>query len=592
MTLLLARRQDDAEAELRQALKLDPKHTGALYRLAVLLITQRRNLTEARKLAQTADQANPGEGYAAVMAAWALYLSGDKKAAVREMEQVARAHPTNFEAWARLAMGLKALGLTDSAKRAAEIAAQIAPRPPMILNTPGGAPAPQAKRYGRMATTSQGRPDPPEGRIAELERQLRAVHVIAAELGQQTEVESIVRRSLEVAMEVVSAQAGAVLLYDPEQDKLVFRYVVGGAGEEIVGDAVDTDQSIAGRAFRQGITCVSDEVGLDPDHSAAIEERTGYTTTSMVTVPLRASGGQSVGVVQVLNKRHGGFDGGDVAVLEILAHQIASRLENARLQQEARLAEVAKYVGHISHDLKNMMTPIQTGAQMLNEIAATDASQAEALLAREDLPEDARAEVEAIAGDLTGLVPEIVAMILEGALTTQQRMAEIANAVKGMIVQPTFEQTDVVEVAERVVHLLTMQAEGLGVAIRVEKDGEVPPAIVDGRQLYNALYNLVFNALEACEGKGIVTVTLRARPEGEFPDGNWVELEVRDTGKGIPEDVRRKLFTDQARSTKPTGTGLGTRIVKNVVDAHGGGIEVDSEEGSGTAIRLRLPLTR
>ncbi|MCX7597866.1 MAG: GAF domain-containing sensor histidine kinase, partial [Armatimonadetes bacterium] len=347
-----------------------------------------------------------------------------------------------------------------------------------------------------------------------------------------------------------------------------------------------------GRAFREGQTLVSDQVSLDPDHATEIEEQTKYITTNMVTVPLKTGDAKPLGVMQVLNKAEGRFDEDDVAILEILAHQIASRLENARLQQEARLAEVAKYVGHVCHDLKNLMTPLQTGAQTLNEIVATDAQQLDDLLQSGKLTEDIREPVAAVAEDLHSLVPEILQMMLEGSLATQQRMAEIANAVKGMTVQPVFEEADVVEVAERVVNLLKVQAQDQGVELSLKKDGYIPHAVVDSRQVYNALYNLVFNAIEACEGRGAVTVSISARPQGEFPEGNYVCIQVADTGKGMPEEVRRKLFTDEAITTKATGTGLGTRIVKNVVDVHGGTIEVNSREGEGTTITVRLPLRR
>ena len=67
---------------------------------------------------------------------------------------------------------------------------------------------------------------------------------------------------------------------------------------------------------------------------------------------------------------------------------------------------------------------------------------------------------------------------------------------------------------------------------------------------------------------------------------------MADTGSGIPDNVREKLFTDDAISTKPGGTGLGTRIIGNVVRAHGGVIDVESEVGEGTTMTIKLPLTR
>ena len=430
-------------------------------------------------------------------------------------------------------------------------------------------------------------------RIAELERQLEAVHRIATELGRQTEVDSIVRRSLEVAMQAVLAEAGSILLYDPDQDKLVFRYVVGGAGEALVGVAIDPSEGIAGRVFREGKTAVTEDVSLDPDHIDVIPAETNYKTKNMVTCPLISTRGEVIGVMQVLNKRDGRFDANDVALLEVLAHQIASRIEAARLQEEARVAEIIKYVGNISHDIKNMLTPVQTGAMTLQEALAADAEMVGEAKEREDVPEDVREQLDAVHIDLSELAPEIIAMIIDGAADIQQRMAEISNAVKGMVAEPVFELQDVRPIAERVVAALNILAESNQVTLELDVPDDLPKAEVDAKQLYNAIYNLAFNAIEACDDTGgQVTIRLRAKEEGEFPDGNYLEVEVADTGKGMPEEVRRRLFTDQAISTKPTGTGLGTRIVKNVVDAHGGVIEVESEEGKGTTIRFRIPLRR
>jgi signal transduction histidine kinase len=66
-------------------------------------------------------------------------------------------------------------------------------------------------------------------------------------------------------------------------------------------------------------------------------------------------------------------------------------------------------------------------------------------------------------------------------------------------------------------------------------------------------------------------------------------ISVIDTGGGMTPDVRDRLFTKRAVSTKPGGTGLGTKIVKDAVDAHGGTVWVESELGAGTKIHIRLP---
>ncbi len=73
-------------------------------------------------------------------------------------------------------------------------------------------------------------------------------------------------------------------------------------------------------------------------------------------------------------------------------------------------------------------------------------------------------------------------------------------------------------------------------------------------------------------------------------DRKAVVLSITDTGRGMPPAMRDSLFTDRVVSRKAGGTGLGTKIVKDVVDAHDGSISVESEEGKGTTFRLQLPL--
>ena len=101
------------------------------------------------------------------------------------------------------------------------------------------------------------------------------------------------------------------------------------------------------------------------------------------------------------------------------------------------------------------------------------------------------------------------------------------------------------------------------------------------------MYNLVNNAIPEVPTGGSVTV------HGTLIDGGTtVCISVSDTGRGMPPEIRDSLFSDSAISRKRGGTGLGTKIVKDVVDAHGGTITVDSEEGVGTTFHVRLPVRR
>ena len=111
--------------------------------------------------------------------------------------------------------------------------------------------------------------------------------------------------------------------------------------------------------------------------------------------------------------------------------------------------------------------------------------------------------------------------------------------------------------------------------------------MLDRRRMYNAIYNLVHNAVAATPAGG--TVRVIAQHDARAAGGDRLRLDVVDDGAGIAPAVLRTLFTDETVSTKVGGTGLGTRIVQQVARAHGGEVRVKSVEGQGAAFTLELP---
>jgi len=98
------------------------------------------------------------------------------------------------------------------------------------------------------------------------------------------------------------------------------------------------------------------------------------------------------------------------------------------------------------------------------------------------------------------------------------------------------------------------------------------------------------NAIHATPPGGRIALRVEAVRDGCFPEGSCVRLEVSDNGEGIPPQVLRRLFSAESISTKSGGTGLGTRIVREVADLHRGTVTVFSEVGKGSCFTLTLPL--
>ncbi len=424
-------------------------------------------------------------------------------------------------------------------------------------------------------------------RLRRRERELAAIRRITVALHARTNVDELERQALDVAIETVDAQGGTIYLHDPQKRCLIFRYVVGATPEltsQLQGKEMPDTQGIAGEVLQTGHGRITADVSKDDTHYRGVDHETQYTTKSACTVPLKNMTGESIGVLQVLNRQYGEFDEDDLEVLEILGSQAGSAIVNARLFEEARRASVINLIGDISHDVKNLLTPVVTGTQTLEIMM--DSMYEDLDRATENLTETEKAGIAWAVGGVRDFYKEAMNMVYDGAQDAQERVREIADAIKGIVSEPHFELTDFRERAEAVAKVLRLVAERKGVAIDLAGIQDAAPVELDRKGIYNAIYNLINNAIPETPEGGMISV--RTSP-CVVNGGEGLRIQVADTGQGMPEAVRERMFTDSAISTKPGGTGLGTRIVKNVVEAHHGTIRVDSERGKGTTFTIEIP---
>ena len=245
----------------------------------------------------------------------------------------------------------------------------------------------------------------------------------------------------------------------------------------------------------------------------------------------------------------------------------------ADLLEEIKIAEIARALGDIGHDVKNLLMPVQTGVDLLREEIQ------EILVRLAAGGEGAQAEAS------RKMSNELIEMIVNNTRRIQDRVRELADAVKGVTTAPEFKPCRISVCVEAVIGSLRRYAAEKGVALHADGLESLPVIQADERRLFNALYNVIDNAIPEVPAGGSVTV------RGQIDVGaDMFVISVADTGSGMSPDVRDALFTTQVISRKAGGTGLGTKIVKDVVDAHKGSIRVESELGVGTTIHIRLPL--
>jgi len=146
---------------------------------------------------------------------------------------------------------------------------------------------------------------------------------------------------------------------------------------------------------------------------------------------------------------------------------------------------------------------------------------------------------------------------------------------------PRLGRVEIVSLLQEILGLLGPQAAAAGVRVEIRSAAPVVPVRGDRDQLREVFLNLGQNALQSMPNGGALGVEVG-------PDGECVEIAVKDCGPGIPEAERERIFLPFV-STKADGLGLGLAIVRRIVEEHGGTVSCRSGVGAGAVFVVRLP---
>jgi two-component system sensor histidine kinase HydH len=138
------------------------------------------------------------------------------------------------------------------------------------------------------------------------------------------------------------------------------------------------------------------------------------------------------------------------------------------------------------------------------------------------------------------------------------------------------------EITSYSIKLLESDIKRKGINIKEEHEDNLPSVLIDKDQMTQALLNILLNSIEAVDKNGEIRTGIR-----QIKDG--LQLSIADNGNGIAKENIDKIF-EPFFTTKKSGTGIGLALVKKIVDAHNGKIAIESKEGEGTNVNIRLPL--
>ncbi|HYR95324.1 MAG TPA: ATP-binding protein [Candidatus Binatus sp.] len=248
----------------------------------------------------------------------------------------------------------------------------------------------------------------------------------------------------------------------------------------------------------------------------------------------------------------------DLALLAVFAAHAAVALKNAREQSRLRggaLAALGRVATQVAHELNNPLGGLKLYAGLL---------------------QDRLRKV----GDDQGVE---MALKVDRALA---HLGDLASDITAYGRPPELRQepVGVNTLVEECLDLAEDRIATRGVRVVRELHDTVREVRLDAREIRKAVLNLMLNGVDAMESGG--TLTVRTRPL----DGGRIEIAVEDTGCGMDEETRTRMF-ELFFTTKPNGTGLGMAITRSVVDLHGGRLEVESAPGRGTRVRIELPAT-
>ena len=389
-------------------------------------------------------------------------------------------------------------------------------------------------------------------------RELNALYEVEKELSAALDLDDLLSRILAQAINVLGGGAGSIALVDAD-GSLRFRTVQGPAAPRLIERTVPHGTGLLGWSIKHRQPLVIDDPSHDPRHAAEIAAEVGVAPQHLLVAPL-IDGEDAIGGIEIIDQRRaqrdrdGAWNNDDLKLLVLIAAQAASAISLARRRSEQsnrdRLASIGRMLAGLLHDLKTPMTIISGYAQLM--AAMDDAGE------RDKYVEQIQRQFDL----MSGMTREVLAF---------------ARGDTDLVIRKVY----VHRFAEELSTQLGAAVQGRGIDFEVEAryDGI---AYFDEQKLMRVFHNLTSNAIEAMPDGGHLRVVI----DRQGDDLVWT---IKDTGPGIPAQVRARLFELFATGRKG-GTGLGLAIVKRIIDDHRGTIHPETGP-TGTTFVIRIPVS-
>ena len=405
--------------------------------------------------------------------------------------------------------------------------------------------------------------------LAFLDRVSRAISAIL-------DLDELLLTILNEVQGVLDVDATSLWLIDPYTNELVCWEATGLQRRAVRGRRLAPGEGIAGWTVQHGDSLVAPDTRADPEQSAELERLLGMPVRSILTVPLRARQ-DVICMLQTVAMEANHLNMSHLALMEPLAATAAIAIENARLfaEEEQSAAELAnaleqqreldrlkdQFVQNVSHELRTPLALVKAYAELLDS------------------------------GELGAFLPdqyEPIAIIARRTQMLSKTVEDLTTILETEHQVPQRERVHMADLVQKLQSDFQVVVQKAELTLQVRVDPGLPPLFGDPVHLYRMMDNLMGNAIKFTPGGGSITVSLRRA------DDNLM-LEVSDTGIGIASDQVGRVFErfyqiDGSMSRRYGGAGLGLALVREIVEAHKGMVDVESQVGQGSTFTVWLPI--
>ena len=460
--------------------------------------------------------------------------------------------------------------------------------------------------------------------MLENKRLMQELHEKVRELSLLNEVGRILTSTLnwdevldlvmKESKEVLKAEASSLLLLDEKGEELHFAIALGEKGETLKDIKLKIGEGIAGWVAERGEPLSVPDVHNEPRFCGRMDELSGFTTRSILCVPIWARG-RVIGVIEVLNRIDGSpFDNKDLELLSSVAMQAGIAIENAKLVKtledtnltlEKASRHKSEFLAKMSHELRTPLNAIIGFSEVLRDRLFGGLNERQVKYIE---------NIHASGKHLLYLINDILDLstIEAGKMELHPEDFSIPHALEGALT------------------MIRPEAKKKALSLELEVGQGINTINADPGKFKQIMYNLLSNAVKFTPSGGQVRVTAqlvrspmsKVRSQKDVASelvsdedvadelrryirepstvnrerhGDFVEIAVLDTGIGIAEEDQERIFkgfeqVDTSLSRQQQGTGLGLALTKAFVEMHGGKIWVESEPGKGSKFTFTLPL--